>query len=65
MLSHNYEFYLVITSYWPYGLPYSSGPLFGVYADMKSRGAQSRCFCSLKEFNSQFKIEKQNYQRKA
>ena len=22
MLSHNYEFYLVITSYWPCGLPY-------------------------------------------
>ena len=23
MLSRNYEFYLVITSYWPYGLPYN------------------------------------------
>ena len=22
MLSRNYEFYLVITNYWPYGLPY-------------------------------------------
>ena len=24
MLSRNYEFYLVITSYWPYGLPYQT-----------------------------------------
>ena len=23
MLSRNYDFYLVITSYWPYGLPYN------------------------------------------
>ena len=23
MLSRNYEFYLVTTNYWPYGLPYN------------------------------------------
>ena len=24
MLSHYYEFYIVLTNYWPYGLPYNT-----------------------------------------